>query len=78
MEGLLNVLMVPMVVFMVMVAPLWLILHYRAKGKMGAGLAESEKQQLQTLLARSENMQARVNSLEVILDAEVPNWRSKL
>ena len=30
MENLLGVLMVPMVVFMVVVAPIWLVLHYRA------------------------------------------------
>ena len=35
MEDLLGVLMVPMVVFMVVVAPIWLVLHYRAKGRIG-------------------------------------------
>ena len=43
MEDLLGVLMVPMVVFMVVVAPIWLVLHYRAKGRIGTGLADSER-----------------------------------
>ncbi|PJG60344.1 envelope stress response membrane protein PspB [Aeromonas cavernicola] len=78
MSSLLGVLMVPMVVFMVVVAPIWLILHYRAKGRMGAGLADSERVQLQGLLARAEKMQERVGALESILDAEVPGWRNKI
>ena len=53
MENLLGVLMVPMVVFMVVVAPIWLVLHYRAKGRIGAGLADSEREQLPGLLAPS-------------------------
>ena len=54
MEDLLGVLMVPMVVFMVVVAPIWLVLHYRAKGRIGAGLADDEREQLQGLLVRAE------------------------
>jgi phage shock protein B len=78
MEDLLGVLMVPMVVFMVVVAPIWLVLHYRAKGRIGAGLADSEREQLQGLLGRAEKMQDRVGALESILDAEVPGWRNKV
>ncbi|MCO4200137.1 envelope stress response membrane protein PspB [Aeromonas hydrophila] len=82
MEDLLGVLMVPMVVFMVVfmvvVAPIWLVLHYRAKGRIGAGLADGEREQLQGLLVRAEKMQERVGALESILDAEVPGWRNKV
>ncbi|MGL5030394.1 MAG: envelope stress response membrane protein PspB [Aeromonas sp.] len=78
MHDLLGVLMVPMVVFMVVVAPIWLVLHYRAKGRLGTGLAEGEREALQGLLARAEKMQERVGALESILDAEVPGWRNKI
>ncbi|SIQ23495.1 phage shock protein B [Aeromonas sp. RU39B] len=77
MSNVLGVMMVPMIVFMVVVAPLWLILHYRAKSRMGDGLAEGERSQLQALLERSEKMQERVTTLESILDSEVPGWRSR-
>lgn len=77
MEELLGILMIPMVVFMVVVAPIWLILHYRAKRRLGEGLAEEERAQLHALINRAEKMQERVSALESILDVEVPGWRSK-
>ncbi|MNH47940.1 Phage shock protein B [compost metagenome] len=54
------------------------MLHYRAKGRIGAGLADNEREQLQGLLVRAEKMQERVGALESILDAEVPGWRNKV
>ncbi|MFL9694876.1 envelope stress response membrane protein PspB, partial [Aeromonas veronii] len=43
-----------------------------------AGLADSERDQLQGLLARTEKMQERVGALESILDAELPGWRNQV
>lgn len=68
---------VPLVVFMIFVAPLWLILHYRSKRQTGEGLSGEDQKKLETLVARAEQMQERVVTLERILDAEVPQWRQK-
>ncbi|CEO39678.1 envelope stress response membrane protein PspB [Photobacterium kishitanii] len=68
---------VPLVVFMVVVAPLWLILHYRSKRKSGEGLSGEDHKKLETLVARAEVMQERIVTLERILDAEAPQWRQK-
>ncbi|GAL34974.1 envelope stress response membrane protein PspB [Vibrio maritimus] len=65
----------PLIVFLIFVAPLWLFLHYRSKRKADNGLSEQEFQKLQSLSQRAEKMQARVDNLERILDAEAPNWR---
>ncbi|WP_194089157.1 envelope stress response membrane protein PspB [Vibrio hibernica] len=65
----------PLVVFMIFVAPLWLILHYRSKRKVSNGLSCEELEQLKQLATRAEAMQARVKTLEKILDSEAPNWR---
>ncbi|GMQ46887.1 envelope stress response membrane protein PspB [Vibrio sp. 10N] len=65
----------PLIVFLIFVAPLWLFLHYRSKRKSENGLSEQEFQKLQSLSQRAEKMQARVDNLERILDAEAPNWR---
>ena len=78
MEDILGILATPLIVFMVIVAPIWLVLHYRAMGRIGAGLADNEREQLQGLLVRAEKMQERVGALESILDAEVPGWRNKV
>ncbi|EAS64210.1 envelope stress response membrane protein PspB [Photobacterium angustum] len=68
---------VPLVVFMIIVAPLWLILHYRSKRQAGEGLSGEDQKKLETLVARAEDMQERIVTLERILDAEVPRWRHK-
>ncbi|MBD1572965.1 envelope stress response membrane protein PspB [Vibrio sp. S17_S38] len=65
----------PLVVFMIFVAPLWLILHYRSKRKVSTGLSGEELEKLKQLAEKAETMQARVKTLEKILDAEAPNWR---
>ncbi|MDV5169411.1 envelope stress response membrane protein PspB [Photobacterium rosenbergii] len=67
----------PLVVFMIFVAPLWLILHYRSKKHASEGLSGDDQQKLQELVARAEQMQERIVTLERILDAEVPQWRRK-
>ncbi|KJY74351.1 phage-shock protein [Vibrio coralliilyticus] len=67
----------PLIVFLIFVAPLWLILHYRSKKKTAGGLSEDDFQRLQALSEKAEKMQKRVDTLERILDAETPNWRSR-
>ncbi|MDW6003832.1 envelope stress response membrane protein PspB [Vibrio mangrovi] len=67
---------VPLIVFMVVVAPLWLILHYRSKKRSDGGLSQEDYEQLATLSEKAESLQQRVHTLEKILDDETPNWRS--
>ncbi|MFA0066489.1 envelope stress response membrane protein PspB [Vibrio breoganii] len=67
---------VPLSVFLIFVAPLWLILHYRSKRKLGQGLSGDEREQLQQLSSKAVQMKQRIETLEKILDAESPNWRS--
>jgi len=68
----------PLIVFLVIVAPLWLVLHYRGKRKSAQGLSEEDFDKLQELTRKAESMQQRVQTLERILDVESPNWRQKL
>ncbi len=67
--------MVPLLAFLVFVAPLWLFLHYRSKRKTDSGLSQEDLERLHALSAKAESMQGRVETLERILDAESPNWR---
>ncbi|MBN3493023.1 envelope stress response membrane protein PspB [Vibrio neptunius] len=67
----------PLIVFLIFVAPLWLLLHYRSKKKTAGGLSEDDFQRLQTLSEKADQMQKRVNTLEHILDEETPNWRRR-
>ena len=69
------VILVPSIVFMVIVAPLWVWLHYRSKRRAQAALTESERDNLEELLLKSEAMMERIDTLESILDSQTPEWR---
>ncbi|HCH5093141.1 envelope stress response membrane protein PspB [Vibrio parahaemolyticus] len=67
----------PVIVFLIFVAPLWLFLHYRSKRKTDSALSRQDLERLQVLSEKAEAMQSRVDTLERILDAESPTWRRK-
>ncbi len=67
----------PLIVFLIFVAPLWLILHYRSKKKTAGGLSEDDFHRLQQLSEQAEKIQQRVDTLERILDSESPEWRRR-
>jgi phage shock protein B len=73
-----DIIMAPVIIFMVIVAPIWLVLHYRSKGQVSQGLSEEEYIQLSDLSETADKMADRIRTLEAILDAETPDWRSKL
>lgn len=73
-----EVIMAPVIIFMIIVAPIWLILHYRSKKQVSQGLSEEEYIQLSDLSEMADKMADRIKTLEAILDAETPDWRSKL
>ena len=72
-----DVLMAPIIIFMVIVAPIWLVLHYRSKRQVSQGLTEEEFSQLNDLISKADKMAARIETLEAILDTESPEWRGK-
>ena len=77
MEGIVIAIFVPVVVFMVIVAPIWIVLHYRAKARTGDGLSAGEWAELEDMIDVANKMAARVETLEAILDVESPGWREK-
>ena len=68
---------VPTLLFMVVVAPIWIINHYRAKGRTNASLTEDERLELERLVNAAAGMRERIETLEAILDAETPGWRGR-
>jgi phage shock protein B len=68
---------VPLILFTLFVAPIWLILHYRSKKQVKQGLSEEEFATLQQLAEKAELMADRIQTLESILDEETPKWRER-
>lgn len=73
-----EVFVAPIIIFMVVVAPLLLILHYRSKKQVSQGLSEHEHRQLLELAQKADKMADRVETLEALLDQEAPQWRRKV
>ncbi len=76
MEQMLWVLAIPASVFMVFVAPLWLILAYRSRRQLDGSLSEAQREQLRRLLLQAEQLQQRVQTLEQLLDQDPPRGRA--
>jgi phage shock protein B len=66
------------VIFMTVVLPIIIVMHYTTKWKATKGLSNEEQRLLEELWKDTQAMQSRVNALETILDDEVPEWRKKL
>lgn len=78
MDGLVVAFFVPTIVFLVIVAPMWIFMHYRSKQRAKTALSEDERGELEALAALAERMSERVETLEAILDAETPEWRNRM
>ncbi len=75
--GLTAIITTPLVIFLIFVAPLWLVLHYRSIKRTNKGLSSEDRDKLEALTHRAAEMSQRVHTLEKILDDESPGWREK-
>ena len=67
----------PLVIFLVIVAPLWIIVHYVTRWRSTKMLSAEDEKMLSELWESVPRMETRIKNLERILDAEVPDWREK-
>lgn len=77
MDELAPIVIAPTVLFLIFVAPIWIIMHYRAKNRAQASLTNDERDELERLAEAAENMRERIDTLESILDSESPDWRRR-
>ena len=77
---------VPLIVFVVVVGPVWVVFHYitlwkRMKAEQQKTSPEQvakEKEIVAMLKGRAERLENRVETLERLLDAEVVEWRNRI
>ncbi len=77
MDGLVVAFFVPIVIFLIIVAPIWIVFHYKSKSKEVDGLTSRERSELNEMIDVANKMAARIETLEAILDVETPGWREK-
>ena len=74
---------VPGVVFLLFIAPLWLVFHYLTAwkrmraGTAGPGKVVIDRAELERMRELGEQLETRIESLETILDEEAPEWRKR-
>lgn len=69
---------VPLILFLVIVAPLWIITHYVMRWRSTKTLSADDEKVLSELWESVPKMEGRIKNLERILDAEVPDWRQQI
>ncbi|KAA0597934.1 envelope stress response membrane protein PspB [Azospirillum lipoferum] len=66
------------VLFLVVVAPVWIVFHYITKWRSQRGLSAQDERLLAELWEISNRLETRIHALERVLDTEAPNWRNKV
>lgn len=73
--NLFEFLFVPTILFMLVVAPIWIGLHYRSVNRSSRGLNAEDRDNVERLLETVDTLSERIATLEALLDAEHGDWR---
>lgn len=65
------------IVFMAVVAPIWILLHYMTQWKSTKTISNEDENILAELWESAEKIESRLNNIERILDTDSPDWRKK-
>ncbi len=65
------------ILFVTVLAPLWIVFHYITKMKMSKGLTPEDEKMLTDVWESTKKMEDRIQTLERILDIESPSWRQR-
>jgi phage shock protein B len=76
--GIDQLLTVALIVFLLIPAPLFIVLHFITKWKQSREISGGDEKMLEDMWALSQRLERRLESLETILDSELPDWRRKL
>lgn len=68
---------VPTILFLVIVAPIWIVMHYRSLQRSSRSLNAEDRQALEEMLATVDQLSNRIKVLETILDSDHPDWRNR-
>jgi len=64
-----------LIVFIVILGPIFVVFHYRHKSQAGRQLSAKDAEAFDLLSQTAARMENRIAVLERILDAEAPGWR---
>ncbi len=73
----LEFMFVPTILFLTVVMPIWLTMHYRSVNRSSRNLSEEDRETVEQMLVTVDKLTDRIQSLESILDIDHPDWRTK-
>jgi phage shock protein B len=74
----LKFLSVPTILFLVIVAPLWITMHYRSVNRSSRSLNQEDRESIEHMLETVDKLTDRIGALEAILDADHSQWRQQV
>ena len=73
-----ELLTIAVIVFIAIPAPLFIVLHFITKWKQSREISGGDEQMLEDMWLLAHHLEERLESLETILDSELPDWRKKI
>ena len=68
---------VPTILFLVIVAPMWITMHYRSVNRSSRSLTSEDRESIEHMLETVDKLTDRIGTLESILDGDHPDWRQQ-
>ncbi len=66
------------IIFLTVVVPMWLSAHYGTRWRQAKRMTPDSERMLAEMAELADKLQARIDNMERLLDASVPDWRKKL
>ncbi len=76
--GLAELIALAVIVFIAVPAPLFIVLHFITKWKQSREISGGDEMMLEDVWLLAQRLEQRLESLETILDSELPDWGKKL
>ena len=76
--GMGELLTIALIVFIAVPAPIFIVLHFITKWKQSREISGGDEKMLEDMWLMSQRMEERLETLETILDSELPEWRRKV
>jgi phage shock protein B len=73
-----NFMFVPTILFVLIVAPIWITMHYRSVSRSTRSLNQEDRESIEHMLETVDKLTDRIGALESILDADHPDWRKQV
>jgi phage shock protein B len=73
----LEFMFLPTILFLTVVMPMWLTMHYRSVNRSSRSLNVEDRVAVEQMLETADKLADRIQALESILDADHPDWRRR-